>query len=88
MFTMTKRALLAAVAINALLAGTALADGLITIIVNDPANPYWKTEGDVAAATAESLGYTASVSAHKGDTNAEFDDDRHRNHQQIRRHHP
>ncbi len=71
MFTMTKRALLAAVAINALLAGASFADGLITIIVNDPANPYWKTEGDVAAATAESLGYTASVSAHKGDTNAE-----------------
>ncbi|MFC3180808.1 D-ribose ABC transporter substrate-binding protein [Cypionkella sinensis] len=71
MFTMTKRALLAAVAINALLAGTAMADGLISIIVNDPANPYWKTEGDVAAATAESLGYTAAVSAHKGDTNAE-----------------
>ncbi|MDO8983587.1 D-ribose ABC transporter substrate-binding protein [Cypionkella sp.] len=71
MFTMTKRALLAAVAINALLAGTSFAEGLITIIVNDPANPYWKTEGDVAAATAESLGYTASVSAHKGDTNAE-----------------
>jgi erythritol transport system substrate-binding protein len=68
---MTKRALLAAVAINALLAGTSFAEGLITIIVNDPANPYWKTEGDVAAATAESLGYTASVSAHKGDTNAE-----------------
>ncbi|MDB5660192.1 MAG: ribose transporter [Cypionkella sp.] len=71
MFTMTKRALLAAVAINALLAGASFADGLITIIVNDPANPYWKTEGDVAAATAESLGYTAAVSAHKGDTNAE-----------------
>ena len=71
MFTMTKRALLAAVAINALLAGTAMAEGLISIIVNDPANPYWKTEGDVAAATAESLGYTAVVSAHKGDTNAE-----------------
>jgi len=71
MFTMTKRALLAAVAINALLAGTAMAEGLISIIVNDPANPYWKTEGDVAAATAESLGYTAAVSAHKGDTNAE-----------------
>ena len=71
MFTMTKRALLAAFAINALLAGTSFAEGLITIIVNDPANPYWKTEGDVAAATAESLGYTASVSAHKGDTNAE-----------------
>lgn len=71
MFTMTKRALLAAVAINALLAGSAFAEGLITIIVNDPANPYWKTEGDVAAATAEGLGYTATVSAHKGDTNAE-----------------
>lgn len=71
MFTMTKRALLAAVAINALLAGTAMAEGLISIIVNDPANPYWKTEGDVAAATAESLGYTSAVSAHKGDTNAE-----------------
>ena len=83
MFTMTKRALLAAVAINALLAGTAMADGLISIIVNDPANPYWKTEGDVAAATAESLGYTAAVSAHKGDTNAEIDHDRHRHHQQI-----
>jgi erythritol transport system substrate-binding protein len=71
MLTMTKRTLLAAVAINALLAGSAFAEGLITIIVNDPANPYWKTEGDVAAATAESLGYTAAVSAHKGDTNAE-----------------
>lgn len=67
----TKRALFAAVALNALMAGSAWADGLITIIVNDPANPYWKTEGDVAKATAESLGYTATVSAHKGDTNAE-----------------
>lgn len=67
----TKRALFAAVALNALMAGSAWADGLITIIVNDPANPYWKTEGDVAKATAEGLGYTATVSAHKGDTNAE-----------------
>lgn len=45
--------------------------GLITIIVNDPANPYWKTEGDVAKATAEELGYTAVVGAHTGDTNTE-----------------
>jgi len=47
------------------------AGGLITIIVNDPANPYWKTEGDVAKATAEELGYEATVGAHKGDTNTE-----------------
>ena len=40
-------------------------------IVTDPANPYWFTEGEVAKATAESLGYEANVSAHKGDTNAE-----------------
>lgn len=71
MFKMTKRSLLAAVAINALLAGSAWAEGLITIIVNDPANPYWFTEGETAKATAEGLGYTATVSAHKGDTNAE-----------------
>lgn len=51
--------------------GATAAGGLITIIVNDPANPYWKTEGDVAAATAESLGYTAVVGAHKADTNTE-----------------
>ena len=47
------------------------AGGLITIIVNDPSNPYWKTEGDVAAATAKELGYTATVGAHMGDTNKE-----------------
>ena len=51
--------------------GSAEAGGLITIIVNDPANPYWKTEGDVAKATAEELGYEATVGAHKGDTNTE-----------------
>src|SRR5690625_106520 len=45
--------------------------GLITIIVNDPSNPYWKTEGDLAAAKAEELGYSATVGAHKGDTNEE-----------------
>lgn len=47
------------------------AGGLITIIVNDPANPYWKTEGDVAKKAAEDLGYKATVGAHKGDTNTE-----------------
>ncbi len=71
MFTKGKRTLLAAVALNALMAGSAWAEGLITIIVNDPANPYWFTEGEVAKATAEGLGYEASVSAHKGDTNTE-----------------
>lgn len=45
--------------------------GLICIIVNDPANPYWFTEGKVARETAEKLGYSATVSAHKGDTNTE-----------------
>ena len=67
----TKRALLAAVAVTPLLAGTAWADGLISIIVTDPSNPYWLTEGKVAEATAKELGYTATVAAHKGDTNTE-----------------
>jgi erythritol transport system substrate-binding protein len=45
--------------------------GLISIIVNDPSNPYWKTEGTVAAAEAKKLGYQANVGASKGDTNTE-----------------
>ncbi|MEI4488286.1 D-ribose ABC transporter substrate-binding protein [Frigidibacter sp. MR17.14] len=72
---LTKRALIAAAALMPfampLMATTALADGLISIIVNDPSNPYWFTEGEVAKKTAEELGYTANVGAHKGDTNAE-----------------
>jgi len=71
MFKLTKRALLAAAASLPLMAGTAWAEGLIQIIVNDPANPYWFTEGEVAEATAEELGYTANVAAHRGDTNTE-----------------
>ncbi|MGM7668988.1 substrate-binding domain-containing protein [Microbacterium sp. A93] len=51
--------------------GSADGGGLITIIVNDPSNPYWKTEGDVASAVAEELGYEATVGAHKGDANTE-----------------
>ena len=50
---------------------TKAAGGLITIIVNDPSNPYWLTEGNVASAEAKKLGYTANVSASKGDVNTE-----------------
>ncbi|WP_439563169.1 D-ribose ABC transporter substrate-binding protein [Roseinatronobacter sp.] len=71
MIKITKRALLAAAVSMPLMAGSAFAEGLISIIVNDPANPYWFTEGEVARATAEELGYTANVSAHRGDTNVE-----------------
>ena len=71
MFKFTKRALLAAAASLPLMAGSAWAEGLISIIITDPANPYWFTEGEVAKATAEELGYEATVAAHKGDTNTE-----------------
>ncbi|MCQ8239354.1 D-ribose ABC transporter substrate-binding protein [Rhizosaccharibacter radicis] len=47
------------------------ADGLMTIIVNDPSNPYWLAEGNIAEAEARKLGYKTSVSASKGDTNTE-----------------
>lgn len=47
------------------------AGGLITIVVNDPSNPYWLTEGNVAQAAAEELGYEAAVAAHRGDVNTE-----------------
>lgn len=71
MLRITRRLLLAAVAATPLMAGSAWAQGLISIIVTDPANPYWFTEGEVARKTAEDLGYTANVAAHKGDTNTE-----------------
>ncbi|CAI9121327.1 D-ribose ABC transporter substrate-binding protein [Brytella acorum] len=75
MFNKTKRALLA----TAMMTGAVMtmghaahaADGLISVIVNDPSNPYWKLEGELAADEARKLGYTANVSAHKGDTNVE-----------------
>jgi erythritol transport system substrate-binding protein len=51
--------------------GSKTKGGLMTIIVNDPSNPYWKTEGSVAAAEAKKLGYKANVAASKGDTNTE-----------------
>ncbi|MBJ2149728.1 D-ribose ABC transporter substrate-binding protein [Pseudomonas sp. GX19020] len=71
MLKLTRRALMGAAAALPMMAFAASAEGLITIIVNDPANPYWFTEGEVAKATAEELGYTANVSSHKGDTNTE-----------------
>ena len=72
MFKSGMRLFLAAAALGTMLSTAAYADGgLISIIVTDPANPYWLTEGNVAKATAEKMGYTANVSAHKGDTNAE-----------------
>ncbi|REC95357.1 D-ribose ABC transporter substrate-binding protein [Kushneria indalinina] len=71
-----KRLLIAGLAVGAMvLGGNALAQdqqkGLISVIVNDPSNPYWLTEGQIARETAEEMGYSANVSAHKGDTNAE-----------------
>lgn len=71
MMKMTRRALMAAVATMPLMAYAANAEGLMSIIVTDPANPYWFTEGEVAKKTAEDMGYTANVAAHKGDTNVE-----------------
>ena len=71
MLKMTRRALMAAVATMPLMAYAANAEGLISIIVTDPANPYWFTEGEVAKKTAEDMGYSANVAAHKGDTNVE-----------------
>ena len=73
-----KAKLATAVALTTLLAlpaltatGAQAAGGLMTIIVNDPSNPYWLTEGNVAAAEAKKLGYEANVGASKGDTNTE-----------------
>ena len=72
----TRRLLLAACAMALPLVGgvttrASAAGGLISIIVNDPANAYWYTEGKVAAAEAQKLGYMATVGASKGDTNTE-----------------
>jgi erythritol transport system substrate-binding protein len=72
----TRRLLLAACALALPVVGgfatsASAAGGLISIIVNDPANPYWLTEGKVADAEAKKLGYSATVGASKGDTNTE-----------------
>ena len=66
-----KTALLALIVLAGAARPAAAAGGLISIIVNDPSNPYWLTEGKVASAEAERLGYKATVGASKGDTNTE-----------------
>lgn len=71
MFKKGMRIVFAAAASLPLIAGSAWAEGLISIIVNDPSNPYWYTEGEIAKKTAESLGYSAVYSGHNGDTNTE-----------------
>ncbi len=71
MFKKGMRVLFAAAAALPLIASTAWAEGLISIVVNDPSNPYWYTEGEIAKKTAEGLGYSAVVGGHKGDTNTE-----------------
>ncbi|MFC0245988.1 D-ribose ABC transporter substrate-binding protein [Falsochrobactrum ovis] len=71
MFKKSMRIVFAAAASLPLIAGSAWAEGLISIIVNDPSNPYWYTEGEIAKKTAESLGYSAVYSGHNGDTNTE-----------------
>lgn len=49
------------------------AGGLITVIVNDLANPYWTAEADTAAAAAKDLGYSSKIGAHNGDSKKESD---------------
>lgn len=71
MFTRRHTLLLAAATALTPMAGWAQDAGTMSIIVTDPANPYWFTEGEVARKTAEEMGYKANVSAHKGDTNSE-----------------
>lgn len=53
--------------------GSGEAGGLITVIVNDLANPYWTAEADTAAAEAEKLGYDSKIGAHNGDSKKESD---------------
>ena len=69
--TLSAFALAAPVLAQSVAAASAAEGGLISVIVIDPANPYWLTEGNVAAAEAEKLGYKATVGASKGDTNTE-----------------
>src|SRR5699024_8055965 len=72
--SLTTAILVIAVAACAGITTASAADGgkkLITIIVNDPSNPYWKAEADVAEKTAKELGYRANVAAHYGDTKTE-----------------
>ncbi len=71
MIKTVQKTLIAAATCLVLSAGSVSAADLISIIVTEPANPYWFTEGEVAKAAAIELGYEANLSAHKGDTNVE-----------------
>lgn len=71
MSKIVKKVLFTAAAYLIVTGGSAFAADLISIIITDPANPYWFTEGEVTKATTIELGYEASVAAHKGDTNIE-----------------
>jgi erythritol transport system substrate-binding protein len=68
---LTAFALAAPVLSGSVTAASSAEGGLISIIVIDPANPYWLTEGNVASAEAQKLGYKATVGASKADTNTE-----------------
>ena len=64
------------------------AGGLITIIVNDPANPYWLTEGNVAEADGREARLHRQRRRPEGRHQHREQADRHRHHQQVGRHHP
>jgi erythritol transport system substrate-binding protein len=68
---LTALALATPVLAQSVTVASAAEGGLVSVIVIDPANPYWLTEGNVAAAEAQKLGYKATVGASKGDTNTE-----------------
>ena len=50
-------------------AGGGETGGLIAIITPSPDNPFFKAEGDAAAAKAGELGYESSISSHDDDPN-------------------
>ena len=49
--------------------GGGKAGGLIAVITPSPDNPFFKAEGDAAAAKAKELGYESSISSHDDDPN-------------------
>src|SRR5699024_7535858 len=52
----------------------ASSDGdLISLITNDPSNPFWSAEEDAVKAEAKKLGYKINITAHKGNTKKESD---------------
>lgn len=69
--TLAAMALALPASVGSVTPSAAAGKGLISVIVINPANPYWLTEGNVAKAEAEKLGYSANVGASKGDTNTE-----------------